>query len=51
MSNIVKFPVPLKTAAQVVAENRAKRLAEQERFEKEIEELKSKIGAFKNSER
>lgn len=47
--NIVKFPIQ-KTAAQVVAENRAKRKAETELRKAEIEELKRKIGVFKKDD-
>lgn len=50
MSNIVKFPVQEKTAAQVVQENRARRISREEEFKKEIEELKRKISAFKKSD-
>lgn len=50
MSNIVKFPVQQKTAAQVVAENRVRRLAETKLRQKEIDELKQKIAAFNKSD-
>jgi predicted nuclease with RNAse H fold len=39
-----------KSAAQVVAEHRAKRKAETERFNAEIEALKRKIGVFKKDD-
>ncbi|WP_186446149.1 hypothetical protein [Paenibacillus cremeus] len=47
MSKIIKFPIQ-KSMKEVITENRTKRIAETEQLEKEIEEIKCRIGSRKS---